>query len=191
MAKNYSARVGIHGFGYAILTDDTKEDVSYEELVDVPFSQEVGIETEMETEKAYGDNKIAEMATSTGITTLSMQFHALPQEDREALLGLEKEGSLSIQKSQVNPPYVAVALYLDKADGSREVVGLTKGKFNLPGVEGSTKEDSVEFGSDTIEGEFMAREFDDITKISAEIPVDDADDIKAEFEEKLLNTADL
>ena len=189
MEKNYSANVGISGFSYALLTEDTAEGATYDEVVDVPFAQEIGIETEMAIEKAYGDNKVAEMATSTGTTTLTMQFHALPLEVRQELLGLKEEDGITVQHSQVQPPKVAVSLYLDKADGSQEIVGLTKGIFTLPATEGSTKEDSIEFGSDSIEGEFMSRTFDDVTKIMAAIPADDETGIKDKFFNKLLNTA--
>lgn len=191
MAKNYSANVGISGFKYAILQEDSKDDVTYGELVDVPFAQEIGIETEMSIEKAYGDNRVAEMATHTGVTTLSMQFHALPLEVRQELLGLTDEDGITVQKGQITPPTVAVSLYLDKADGSQELVGLTKGMFTLPGTEGSTKEDSVEFGNASIEGEFMSRLYDDITQIMAEIDATDSEDKKDKFFNKLLNKVEL
>lgn len=187
MSKNYSANVGISGFQYAKLLTDTAEGATYSELVNVPFAQEIGIETEMSIEKAFGDNKVAEMATSTGTTTLSMQFHALPLAVRQDLLGLEEEEGITIQRSQIKPPTVAVSLYLDKADGSQELVGLTKGMFTLPGVEGSTKEDSVEFGNASIEGEFMSRLFDDITQIMAEIEAEDIAGKKEKFFNKLLS----
>lgn len=191
MSKNYSANVGISGFKYAILKTDTEEEATYGELVSVPFAQEIGIETEMSIEKAYGDNRVAEMATSTGTTTLSMQFHALPLEVRQELLGLEDEDGITIQRGQVTPPTVAVSLYLDKADGSQEVVGLTKGMFNLPSTDGSTKEDSIEFGNATIEGEFMSRKFDDVTQIMAEISPEDIEGKEDKFFTKLLNTVEI
>src|SRR5699024_11642710 len=49
-------------------------------------------------------------------------------------------------------------------DGGNEWLGFPKGKFMMPSMEGSTKQDSVEFSSDETEGEFMPREIDGIEK---------------------------
>ena len=38
--------------------------------------------------------------------------------------------------------------------------GLPKGLFTRPGIEGQTKEDSVDFSNETIEAQFMDREVD-------------------------------
>lgn len=172
--KNTSSTVGIDKFYYAILNQDSEESVTYGEVTRVPYVQNVSIEPEQEIAKAYGDNTVAEMAVSTGITTVELQFHAIPAEDRVKLLGLEEdEDGLTIQKSQINPPYVAVIFEQTKADGTSELIGLTKGMFTLPATENSTKEDTLEFGSDTISGEFSARQFDDIKQISAFIGATD------------------
>jgi len=183
--RNHSSTVGIDEFHYAILQEDTKENLSYGEIYHVPFSQEVSVETEQEIAKGYGDNVVAEMAVSTGVTALEMGFHALPLEDRERMLGLEKDGNLTIQKGSTNPPYVAVALRQVKADGTSQWVGLTKGIFTIPSIEAQTKEDSIEFSTDTIEGEFSTRLNDDIATIFAFQDKDDAGEARTEFFNKL------
>ncbi|GGB56861.1 hypothetical protein GCM10011409_38030 [Lentibacillus populi] len=184
--KNLSATVGIDKLHYAILQSDTEEAVTYDEKVRLPFVQTINIETEQEIAKAYGDNKVAEMAVSTGVSTVEFQFHALPLEDRVALLGLENDGELVIQKSQVNPPYVAVVLEKTKGDGSAELVGLTKGMFTLPPTEAQTKEDSLEFGNDTISGEFSGRIYDDVAQVFAHVDEDDEEKRQA-FMDKVFN----
>ena len=188
MTEKYSAKVGITGFFYAKLITDSKGGTTYSEPVHVPGAQSIGIETEQEIHKAYGDNTVMEMATSTGSTTLTMGFHALPLSVKQDLLGLEDEDGLTIQRSQVVAPYVAIALEQTKANGDSEMVGLTKGMFKLPGTEGATKEDSIEFGNDEIEGEFSARLSDDITQILAEVEQGDAEDVKEKFMTKLFKT---
>lgn len=174
LTKNLSSVVGVDNFYYAVINSDTDESTEYGEMVRLPFLQDISIETEQEVSKAFGDNRVAEMAVSTGVTTVEFQFHALPLEDRVALLGLESgEGGVIVQRSQVNPPYVGIMLEKTKADGTTEIVGLTKGMFTLPSDEASTKEDSLEFGSDTISGEFSARMSDDVTQLFAQIGEDD------------------
>lgn len=172
--KNRSAVVGITGFRYAVLESDTEAGASYGEIVRVPYVQNINIETEQEIAKAYGDNTVAEMAVSTGVTTVEFQFHTIPLEDRIKLLGLEEdEDGMIVQRSQTNPPYVALMLEKTKGDGSVELVGLTKGMFTLPATEAQTKEDSLEFGSDTISGEFSARVFDDVAQVFMHVDKND------------------
>jgi|SRR5690625_34511 len=171
--KNTSAVVGIDKFYYAILESDSESGATYNERVRVPYIQNVNIETEQEIAKAFGDNTVAEMAVATGVATVEFQFHSIPLEDRVALLGLEEEDGMIIQKSQVQPPYVAVVLEKTKGDGSVELVGLTKGMFTLPPTEAQTKEDTIEFGNDTISGEFSARAFDDVSQVFVHVGEDD------------------
>lgn len=185
MAKNYSATVNIKGFYYAVQKEDSKDGVKYEEPVHVPFAQSVDIETEQSIEKAYGDGEVAEMAVATGVTTVTMGWHNIPLEVRQELLGLEEEDGMIIQKSQVTPPDVAMILEQEKQDGSKELVGLTKGKFMLPNIEGETKEDSVEFGNHEIEGEFASRHYDKIAQVMQFIDADEDDAEKKE--DKFMN----
>lgn len=188
--KNRSAVVGITGFRYAVLESDTEAGASYGEIVRVPYVQNINIETEQEIAKAYGDNTVAEMAVSTGVTTVEFQFHTIPLEDRIKLLGLEEdEDGMIVQRSQTNPPYVALMLEKTKGDGSVELVGLTKGMFTLPATEAQTKEDSLEFGSDTISGEFSARVFDDIAQMFMHVDKNDPEKQEA-FMSKLFITKD-
>src|SRR5699024_2996843 len=63
-----------------------------------------------------------------------------------------------------NPPYVACMFSRTSEDGGSEWLGFPKGKFMMPSMDGSTKQDSVEFSSDETEGEFMPREIDGIDK---------------------------
>lgn len=182
MAK---AKTGITGFHYAKLLQDNLKGVEYSEIKSVVGSQNVGIETEQSIEKSYGDNRVMEMAVSTGTTTVTMGFHALPLEVRQDLLGLEEdEDGLIIQKSTVTPPDVAMILELTDEDGNSEMVGLTKGKFMLPGVEGQTKEDGVEFQNAEIEGEFASRVYDDVAQVIAEVAKDDAE-LRQKFMDKV------
>src|SRR5690625_2992981 len=164
--RNRSAVVGIDKLYYAVLKDDTEEGATYEDMVRLLYVQNVAIETEQEIAKAYGDNKVAEMAVSTGVSTVELQFHTVPLQDRVVLLGLEEDDDgLIIQKSQVNPPNVAIVLEKTKGDGTAELVGLAKGMFTLPALEAQTKEDTLEFGSDTLSGEFTGRTFDDVSQV--------------------------
>ena len=94
-------------------------------------------------------------AVANGTIEVEAGFHKLPLEDRVALFGLEKSESGIVSVGNDTPPYVAVMFAKTMEDGSREYVGLPKGLFTFPELEGNTKEDGVEFSSDSTTAEFM------------------------------------
>lgn len=154
--KKYRAATGVDEFFYGVVGDGT----TAEEIERVKFLQNMTVEMPQEIVRAYGDNKTAEMATSSGEISVSSQFHTIPMEDKQILLGLEKSNGLTALGSGDSAPYVAVVFAKTYEDGSKEYVGLPKGLFTRPNIEGQTKEDSVEFSSEEIEAEFMDREVD-------------------------------
>ena len=95
------------------------------------------------------------MAVANGTIEVEAGFHKLPLEDRVALFGLEKSEDGIVSVGNDTPPYVAVMFAKTMEDGSREYVGLPKGLFTFPELEGNTKEDGVEFSSDSTTAEFM------------------------------------
>jgi len=151
--KNYRSSTGVDEFFYGVIGDG----VTAESIERVKFLQNITVEMSQEIVRAYGDNKTAEMAVSSGDTTVSSQFHKIPIEDKATLLGLEKDEGVTAIGSSDNPPYVAVVFAKTFEDGSREYVGLPKGLFTRPNIEGQTKEDGVEFSSEEIEAQFMDR----------------------------------
>src|SRR5699024_7421477 len=126
------------------------------EIERVRFLQEITVEAQQEIVKAFGDGEVAEMATSNGPMTVSGQFHKIPQEDKDTIFGLTKVGGLSAYGPESNPPYVAVIFSIEDQDGGKGWYGLAKGKFTMPSIEGSTKEESNVFGNGTAAGELMS-----------------------------------
>lgn len=159
--KNYKSFTGLKEFYYGEL-DDNETGIKDEQAERVKFLQNISIETGQETEKAYGDNEVAEIAVATDTTTLSTTFHTLPIEDKQRLYGLKKVNGLTALTSNPKPPYVACMFGRTNESGGIEWIGFTKGMFTMPNIEGQTKEDSVEFGNTETEGEFMSREVDGI-----------------------------
>ncbi|SSS87917.1 phage major tail protein, phi13 family [Acinetobacter baumannii] len=158
--KSYRASTGVDEFYYAAI-DETGTGVTIGTPERVKFLQTISIEMPQESVRAYGDNQTAEIAVSSGNTTITSSFHKLPDEDKAVLFGLEKTtGGLYSYGSNDTPPYVACVFAKTYEDGSKEWVGLTKGIFMRPNVEGQTKEDGVEFSSEEISAEFMDREVD-------------------------------
>jgi phi13 family phage major tail protein len=156
--KNYRASTGVDEFYYGVI-DETEAAIITGEIERVEFLQTITVESGQEITRAYGDNKVAELAVSSGNVSVSSAFHKIPFEDRKTLLGLETTTSgLAAYGSTDNPPYVACVFSKTHEDGSREWVGLPKGLFMRPNINGQTKGENTEFQNDEISAEFMDRD---------------------------------
>lgn len=156
----YNAATGLGKLYYAVLTEEQDGRVTTSTIKEVDYVQEMSIEFGEELEKAYGSNKVAEIAKSAGETQLSLTFHKLPIDVQKDLLGLiahESAANTYGFGKSTGITYATVAIPRTMEDGSMEWFGLSKGVFTRPNKEGKTKEDGVEFGSDEIEGQFMER----------------------------------
>ena len=154
--KNTKAFTGLTDFYYGTLKNDDSA-ITEEAAIRLKFLQNITISTGQDLVKAYGDNTVAEMAMATDVTTLTTQFHTIPITDRATLYGFIKSDDLYGLPASPNPPYVACMFSKTREDGSAEHIGFTKGKFKMADTEGQTKGDTVEFGNDSAEGEFMSR----------------------------------
>lgn len=150
--KNYRSFTGLTEFYYKVHGEDVQAVTDPERI---KYLQEISVSKDQDIEKAYGDNQVAEMAVANGTIEVEAGFHKLPLEDRVALFGLEKSEDGIVSVGNDTPPYVAVMFAKTMEDGSREYVGLPKGLFTFPELEGNTKEDGVEFSSDSTTAEFM------------------------------------
>ncbi|NHM92479.1 major tail protein [Staphylococcus sp. 10602379] len=159
----YNAATGLGKLYYAVLQEQPDGSVAPQAIKEIDYVKEMKVEFGEDLEKAYGSNKVAEIAKSAGETQLSLTFHKLPIDVQKDLLGLVEHESAAntygFGKS-TGITYTAVAIPRTMEDGSMEWIGFSKGVFTRPDKEGKTKEDKVEFGSDEIEGQFMERKVD-------------------------------
>lgn len=155
--KNYRSFTGIKEFHYGVLdADEAKIVETAPERIE--FLQSIGVDTPQEISRAYGDNMVAELATSNGPVTLSTSFHKLPIEDRAKLLGLKTIAGGFAYTPEMRPPSVAAAFARTAEDGGEEWLFFLKGIFTVANIEGKSKEDgAVDFGTDEVNAEFMPR----------------------------------
>src|SRR5690625_2848926 len=172
--RNFLSFTGLTDFYYGTTKDDDTG-INESEAVRINFLQNINISTPQTIVKAYGDNMTSEMAVSTDATQLTTQFHHLPLEDRTIIYGFEKssDGEIVGLPGSPNPPYVSCMFARTKEDGTKEYIGFTKGKFTIADVEGETKGESVTFGSDSTQGEFMPRKVTGFEKEMAYLIVAD------------------
>lgn len=162
--KNYKATTGVDEFYYAVL-GGTDPAIISGTVERVKFLQNITVEMPQTAVRAYGDNTTAEIAVASGNITVNGAFHKLPIEDKKVLFGLESttEGLHSFG-SEDTPPYVACVFAKTAEDGSKEWVGLTKGIFLRPAINGQTKQGETQFQGEQITAEFMDREVEGFDK---------------------------
>lgn len=162
--KIYRSSTGVDEFYYNELDERTNKAIADKDLERVKFLQNINVEMAQEIQRAYGDNKTAEMAVASGDVSVTSGFHRIPLEDKTRLLGWEVVEGLIGGGSEDNPPYVSVVFAKTFENGDREYVGLPKGIFTRPNIEGQTKEDGVEFSGEEIEAQFMDRKVEGFKK---------------------------
>ncbi|MCY7886337.1 phage tail protein [Bacillus spizizenii] len=164
----YSSVTGLKNVKFAPLKKAGKFFVPTE-ILDYEFAINMKVETETSTEKQYADDKLVDLAVSTGSTKLDIEMRDLPMEILSKLLGVEQdENGLYLFKKNIIPPWVAMTFQGPKANGKSRHVGLVKGRFSLPGDEWKTKQDKTDFQTIKLSAEFVDREQDDVFKIVAD-----------------------
>lgn len=167
--KQYLSSTGVDSFYYGVLGADGVT-ITEGEPTAIEFLQDITVTMSSEIVRAPGDNRTAELAVAHGAVTVAGNFHKLPQEDKDNLLGLEKlVNGLSAHGSSDNPPYVAVVFAKTYEDGHREYVGLPKGKFLKTNISGTTKPatGAPTFSQDAISAEFMDREVEGFADVKS------------------------
>lgn len=154
------ALVGLDDLHFSILTNDDSTGVTYSTITPIPGAITVDMQPQSNTNTLYADNSPFAVATAFGGVTVSLEIAALPLEIRAQLLGHEVKDGLMFSKADDVAPYVALMFKSLKHNDSYRYVKLLKGKFNEPQETPTTKTDSPEFATPTIEGNFVSREYD-------------------------------
>lgn len=165
--NDYQAITGLKKVYMAVQNEDTKDGVSYGEIHEIDSIKSFGVTPNSSIEKAYAGNRAVQTAQARPGSAFNMEFHSLPEELKEEILGeVRKEDGLTYSNSQQVSPYIGVIAEFTKEDGTSKFIGLTKALVQPAEESGQTKEDSVSFGSITLEGEAMDRIYDNERKIS-------------------------
>lgn len=164
------ALIGVDMFHYSKLLADTADTLAYSEMVSVPDTIEMNVNTNSSAATLFADNKPAIAYTTVGVVELSLVKATLPNEFLKEILGNKMVGAVRHTSSDQTSPYVGVAWRQSYSDGNFAYVKLYKGKFSEPENNAKTKEDSVEFQTRTITANFIATSYkataDDTTKFS-------------------------
>ena len=162
------AFIGINNLHYAKLTDDNSSGCTYSTVTKIAGAITVDIQPSSNSNTLYADDAPFAVATALGEITVSIELADLPLKVQADLLGHSISDGVMTASASDKAPYVAILFESAKHDGSTRYVKLLKGMFKEPQESPTTKTDSPEFVTSTIEGTFIAREYDQKWKLTAD-----------------------
>ena len=152
-----ATRIGCDNLVYATMTT---EDTASTPPVYGAVKQAIGvmslnINPNGAQETLFADDGPMETASTLGRIEVEIQKNELTTENKADLLGhqIDAKGALVYGDSDI-PPWVAIGFRTLKSNGNYRHVWLYKGKFTEPEDSNETKGDSINFQSDTINGQF-------------------------------------
>lgn len=149
------AKIGLQNFLYGILTEANDGTATYGAGIKPGKAVSCNVSISSNDAKLYADDGLAESDTSFQSGTVSMEVDNADLTTQATLLGHTISGEEMVRKATDVAPYVALGRIVTKMVGGSyqyKVEFLSKVKFSEPSQENTTKGESVEFGTTTLEG---------------------------------------
>lgn len=151
-------QIGLKNIHYAVLTEDTATELSYESVKTLAGAIMATITPTVNTQELYADDQLWESVSALGKIDVELETAELPLAVRAELTGstLGQDGVL-VEKVSDKPPYIALGFKSLKSDGKYRFVWLLKGVAQPITEEYATKKDSVEHKTPKLKLTFMPR----------------------------------
>ena len=156
-------RVGLKNLYYALLSTDASDGASYATPVQITGAITANINPNSTSGTLFADDGPMVSASQLGQIDLELNAADLPLNVQATLLGNDSVASGELKKKSTDTaPWVAIGFESIKSNGNSRFVWLVKGKFREPELNHETKNDSINFQTKTISGQFVKRDFDDV-----------------------------
>lgn len=162
------AQVGLNDLHFAILTADTKEELTYESTEALVGAINATINPAVNTQELYADDQLWESVSALGKVDVEVETADLPLSIRAKILGNELKDGVLIEKATDVPPHLALGFKSLKSNGKYRYVWLLKGVAQPMAEDFSTKKDNVEHKTPKVKFTFMARVYDGEWKHTAD-----------------------
>ena len=148
------AKIGVQNFLYGVLTENGST-ATYGAGKKPGKAVSCNVSISSNDAKLYADDGLAESDTSFQSGTVSIELDNADIETQATLLGHTMTGDVMVRNANDTAPYVGLGRIITKmvgGDYEYKVEFLSKVKFSEPSQENTTKGESVEFGTTTLEG---------------------------------------
>lgn len=149
------AKIGLQNFLYGILTEASDGTATYGAGIKPGKAISCNVSISNNDAKLYADDGLAEADTTFQSGTVTLEVDNADLTTQSTLLGHKISGEEMVRKATDTAPYVALGRIVTKLVGGSyqyKVEFLSKVKFAEPSQEDTTKGESVEFGTTTLEG---------------------------------------
>ena len=154
-------KVGLSALYYATLTSDASGGVVYGTPTIITGIITANINPNSVIETLFADDGPLEVSTQLGNIEFELNVADIPLNIQAVLLGHTISAGIMERIASDIPPWVAIGFKALKSNGNYRYAWLYKGKFKEPELNHETKDDSVNFQTLTIVGNFAKRDYDD------------------------------
>jgi phi13 family phage major tail protein len=151
------AQVGLNDLHFAVLTEDTKEVLTYGIPEPMVGAINATINPTVNTQELYADDQLLESISALGKIDVEIETADLPLPIRAKVLGNKIVDGVLIENKEDIPPHIALGFKSLKSNGKYRYVWLLKGVAQPMAEDYSTKKDNVEHKTPKIKLTFMPR----------------------------------
>lgn len=152
------ATIGLDKLFYAKITEDQEGNETYAEPVSLAKAMTAELSVELAEATLYADDGAAEIVKEFQSGTLSLGVADIGSAVAEDLTGAKiDDNKVLISSSEDGGDPVAVGFRAKKANGKYRYFWLYRVKFGIPATNLTTKGESIEFSTPTIEGTVLRR----------------------------------
>lgn len=152
------ATIGLDMLYYAPITEDENGDETYGTPAKLAKAMSAELSVELAEATLYADDGAAEIVKEFQSGTLSLGVADIGTAVAEVLTGAVIDGNkVLISSSEDGGSPVAIGFRAKKSGGKYRYYWLYRVKFGIPAANLTTKGDSIEFSTPTIEGTVLRR----------------------------------
>lgn len=152
------ATIGLDKLFYAKITEDEDGNETYADPVSLAKAMTAELSVELAEATLYADDGAAEIVKEFQSGTLSLGVADIGSAVAEDLTGAKiDDNKVLISASEDGGDPVAVGFRAKKANGKYRYFWLYRVKFGIPATNLTTKGESIEFSTPTIEGTVLRR----------------------------------
>lgn len=152
------ATIGLDKLFYSKITEDTDGNESYETPLPLAKAMTAELSVELAEATLYADDGAAEVVKEFQSGTLTLGVDNIGTAVAEVLTGAKIDNNkVLISASEDGGDPVAIGFRAKKANGKYRYFWLYRVKFGIPATNLTTKGESIEFSTPSIEGTVMRR----------------------------------
>jgi len=162
-------KVGLKDLYYALLTTDASDGAVYATPVRITGAIVANINPNATSGSLFADDGPLDSTSQLGQIEIQLDVADIPLALQGILLGSDAVASgILFNKATDVPPWLAIGFRSIKSNGSYRYYWMVKGKFRVMEDNSETKDDSINWQTASIMGQFVKRDYDEVWRKMAD-----------------------